>query len=134
MAENEKKPLMKKRDLVIVAVVLLVAVAGMLAVKFLSPTPDPVSPTARILVGSYVYKTVSLDEDQIIEIDQGNDIVNHVEVKDGAIHMLDSTCPDQQCVDQGDITLENYEDRPLRNWIVCLPNQVTVELALEDEG
>lgn len=134
MAEKEKKPLMKKRDLVIVAVVLLVAAAGMLAVKFLSPAPDPVSPTARILVGSYVYKTVSLDEDQIIEIDQGNDIVNHVEVKDGAIHMLDSTCPDQQCVDQGDVSPENYEDRPLRNWIVCLPNQVTVELALEDEG
>lgn len=134
MAEHEKKPLMKKRDLVIVAVVLLVAAAGMLAVKFLSPAPDPVSPTARILVGSYVYKTVSLDEDQIIEIDQGNDVVNHVEVKDGTIHMLDSSCPDQQCVDQGGVSPENYEDRPLRNWIVCLPNQVTVELALEDEG
>lgn len=134
MPENEKKPLMKKRDLVIVAIVLLVAAAGMLAVKFLSPAPDPVTPTARILVGSYTYKTVPLDEDQIIEIDQGNGVVNHVEVKDGAITMLDSTCPDQQCVGQGEITPENYEDRPLRNWIVCLPNQVTVELVLEDEN
>lgn len=134
MPENEKKPLMKKRDLVIVAVVLLVAVAGMLAVKFLSPAPDAAAPTARILVGSYVYKTVSLDEDQIIEIDQGNNIVNHVEVKDGAIFMADSTCPDQQCVYQGEITPENYEDRALRNWVVCLPNQVTIELVLEDEG
>lgn len=134
MAESEKKPLMKKRDLLIVVIVLLVAAAGMLAVKYLSPTPDETSPTARILVGNYVYKTVSLDEDQVVEIDQGNGTVNHVIVKDGAINMQDSTCPDQQCIHQGEITAENYEDRVLRNWIVCLPNQVTIELVLEDEG
>ncbi len=132
MAENEKKPLIKKRDLVIVAAVLLVAVAGMAAVRFLAPNA-PVG-RAKIYVGSYVYKEVSLDEDQVIEIDQGSDVVNHVEVKDGAINMVDSTCPDQQCVHQGEITAENYEDRALRNWIVCLPNQVTIELVLEDEG
>jgi len=131
MAENEKKPLMKKRDLIIVAAVLLVAAAGMAAVKFLSPSAP--ANRAKIYVGSYVYKEVSLDEDQVIEIDQGNDVVNHVEVKDGAINMVDSTCPDQQCVYQGEITAENYEDRALRNWIVCLPNQVTIELVLEDE-
>ncbi len=132
MAENEKKPLMKRRDIWIVAIVLLVAAAGMLAVKFFSPSQ--VTHTARILVGSYVYKEVSLDEDQVIEIDQGNDMVNHVVVKDGAINMQDSTCPDQQCIYQGEISPENYEERVLRNWIVCLPNQVTIELVLEDEG
>lgn len=134
MAENEKKPLMKKRDVLIVVAILVVAVAGMLAVKLLSPSPDPVSPTAKILVGNYVYKEVSLDEDQVIEVDQGNGTINHVVVKDGAINMLDSTCPDQQCIGQGEITAENYEDRILRNWIICLPNQVTIELVLEDEG
>lgn len=132
MSENEKKPLMKKRDLAIIAAVLLVAVAGMVAVRFL--TPDSTTDTAKILVGSYVYKEVDMSVDQVVEIDQGSDVVNHVEIKDGAIFMLDSTCPDQQCVDQGEITSENYEERPLRNWIVCLPNQVTVELQLEDEG
>ena len=132
MGENEKKPLMKKRDVLIVAVLLFVAVAGMAAVKLLAP--NTVTDRARIYVGSYIYKEVSLSEDQVIEIDQGNGIVNHVEVKDGAIFMADSSCPDQQCVGQGDISMENYEIRVLRNWIVCLPNQVTVELVLEDEG
>lgn len=132
MAENEKKPLMKKRDILIVAAVLVIAVAGMAAVKFLSPSKAV--GTAKILVSSYVYKEVSLDEDQVIEIDQGNGVVNHVEVKDGAIFMSDSSCPDQQCVDQGEITMENYEERVLRNWVICLPNQVTIELQLEDEG
>ncbi len=132
MAENEKKPLMKKRDVLIVGIVLLVAVAGMLAVKFL--TPSTATNYAKIYVGNYVYKEVPLNENQVIEINQGSDIVNHVEVKDGAIYMADSSCPDQQCVDQGKITAKNYEQRALRNWVVCLPNQVTVELVLEDEG
>lgn len=136
MTDKEKKPLMKKRDAIIILAVLVIAAAGMLAVRYFSPSlsPDQETHTARILVGSYVYKEVSLDEDQIVEINQGNDVINHVEIKDGAIYMQDSTCPDQQCVYQGEITAENYEDRPLRNWIVCLPNQVTVELVLEDEG
>ena len=111
MAENEKKPLMKKRDLFIVAALLLVAVAGMAAVKFLSP--NTATGSAKIYVGSYVYKEVSLGEDQVIEIDQGNDIVNHVEIKDGAIYMSDSTCPDQQCVGQGEISMDNYDQRVL---------------------
>lgn len=132
MAENEKKPLVKKRDVLIVAVLLVIAVAGMAAVKLLSP--NKAVGTAKILVGSYVYKEVSLDEDQVIEVDQGNGVVNHVEVKDGAIYMADSSCPDQQCVGQGEITMDNYEERVLRNWIICLPNQVTIELQLEDEG
>lgn len=132
MAENEKKPLMKKRDLLIVAAVLIVAAAGMAAVRFLSP--HTATNYARIYVGSYIYKEVPLNEDQVIEIDQGSGVINHVEVKNGAIFMADSTCPDQQCVDQGEISMENYEDRILRNWVVCLPNQVTIELALEDEG
>ena len=132
MAENEKKPLMKKRDVLIVGIVLLVAVAGMLAVKYL--TPNTATNYAKIYVGSYVYKEIPLNENQVIEINQGRDIVNHVEVKDGAIFMADSSCPDQQCVYQGEISMENYEQRALRNWVVCLPNQVTVELVLEDEG
>lgn len=33
---------------------------------------------------------------------------------------------------QGEVTLDNYEDRVLMNWIVCLPNQVTLELVVDD--
>lgn len=132
MEENKKAPLLKKRDLIIVVVLLLVAVAGMAATKFFSPNSS--TQTARIYVGANLYKEVALDEDQVVEIDQGSGMVNHVEVKDGAIHMMDSTCSDKQCVYQGEVSPENYENRALRNWIVCLPNGVTIELVLADEG
>ncbi len=123
---------MKKRDIWIICAVLAVAVAGMAAVRFLSP--KNAAGTSRIYIGGEVYKTVSLDEDQVVEIDQGSGVVNHVEVKDGSIYMMDSTCSDKLCVDQGKMSLADYESRILRNWIVCLPNQITVELVLDGEG
>ena len=128
---TEKQPFLKKKDILIVAIVLAVAAIGMAAVHFLSPKQH--TDYAVIYVGSQPYQVVDLTEDQVIEVDQGNGIVNHVVVKDGAIDMMDSTCPDQQCVQQGEMSMENYEQRILRNWIVCLPNQVTIELALAEE-
>lgn len=129
--DEHKTPLMKKKDVWIILTVLLIAAAGMVAV-WLSGR-NAVVERARIYLGSgsQPYKEVALNEDQIIEIDQGSGVVNHLEVKDGAIRMLDSTCPDKRCVYQGEMSMENYEQRALRNWIVCLPNQVTVELILE---
>lgn len=127
----EKQSFLKKKDILIVVVVLIVAAAGMAAVHFLSPKQT--TNYAVIWVGSQVYQVVDLTEDQVIEVDQGDGTVNHIEVKDGSIDMVDSTCPDQQCIYQGAMSMENYEDRILRNWIVCLPNQVTIELALIEE-
>ena len=127
----EKQPYMKKKDLLIVAIVLAVAALGTAAVHFLSPKQS--TDFAVIYVGSEVYQIVDLNEDQVIEVDQGNGTVNHVKVENGAIDMADSSCPDQQCVYQGEMSMENYEKRILRNWIVCLPNQVTIELALAEE-
>lgn len=129
MAKN--RSLLQKKDILIVIIVLAVAAAGMAAVHFLSPKAS--SNYAVIYVGSSPYQVVDLTEDQVIEVDQGNGTVNHIEVKDGAINMVDSTCPDQQCIYQGAMSMENYEERVLRNWIVCLPNQVTIELALDED-
>ena len=130
---EDKAPLMKRKDVWIILAVLLVAVVGM-TVVWLSGRGANVS-RARIFLGSgsEPYQVVNLNEDQVIEIDQGSGVVNHIEVKDGANRMLDSTCPDKRCVYQGEMSAENYEQRAMRHWIVCLPNQVTIELALEEE-
>ncbi len=122
---------MKKRDIIIIAVVLVVAAVGMAAVSLLAPKGEPVY--AYIYVGDRLYETDPLDEDKLIEIDQGDGTVNHVEIKNGVVRMVDSTCPDKQCVYQGEMSEDNYEERPMRNWIVCLPNQVSIELSLQDE-
>ena len=48
-------------------------------------------------------------------------------------YMLRSTCDNQDCIDEGMVTLENKDTRILSNWIVCLPHQVIVELYTAQE-
>ena len=120
---------MKKRDVMIIAVCLAVALLGLAGMKFLMPQGNIVY--ADIYVDDMLYESVSLYEDTVITVDQGDGKVNHVEVKDGSIFMADSTCADHLCMTQGAMNPENYEKRPLLNWIICLPNRVTVELRIE---
>lgn len=122
---------MKKRDAAIIAVFLAVALLGLIATKVFAPAGNITY--ADIYVNEMLYEAVPLNEDTVITIDQGDGKVNHVQVKDGAIFMADSSCADHLCVNQGAMSPENYEKRPLLNWIICLPNMVTVELRIEQE-
>ena len=122
---------MKKRDIVIIAVFLLVALLGLGAVKIFAPTGR--IEYADIYVDDMLYEAVPLNKDTVIVVDQGDGKVNYVEVKDGSIFMADSSCPDHLCVSQGAMSPENYEKRPMLNWIICLPNRVTVDLRIEQE-
>ena len=122
---------MKKRDAAIIAVFLAVALLGLIATKVFAPAGNITY--ADIYVNEMLYEAVPLNEDTVITIDQGDGKVNHVQVKDGAIFMADSSCADHLCVNQGAMSPENYEKRPLLNRIICLPNMVTVELRIEQE-
>jgi hypothetical protein len=122
---------MKKGDIVIIAVFLAVAMLGLVGVKVFAPTGNITY--ADIYVDEGLYEAVPLNEDTVITIDQGDGKVNYVEVKDGSIFMVDSTCADHLCVTQGAMSPDNYEKRPMLNWIICLPNRVTVELRIEQE-
>lgn len=122
---------MKKRDIVIIAVFLAVALIGLGAIQLFAPRGSITY--ADIYVNDRLYEAVPLNKDAVITIDQGDGKVNRVEVKDGAIFMADSTCTDHLCITQGAMSPENYEKRPMLNWIICLPNLVSVELRVEQE-
>ena len=120
---------MKKRDIVIIAVFFAVALIGLGAIRLFAPRGSITY--ADIYVNDQLYEAVPLNKDAVITIDQGDGKVNRVEVKDGAIFMADSTCTDHLCITQGAMSPENYEKRPMLNWIICLPNLVSVELRVE---
>lgn len=120
---------MKKRDIIIIVAFLAVALVGMVGVKLFAPQGN--ISYADIYIDDRLYEAVPLSEDRVISVDQGDGKVNTIEVKDGAIFMSHSTCADQLCVQQGSMSPETYEKRPLLNWIICLPNKVTVELRVE---
>lgn len=122
---------MKKRDFIIIAVFLVVALIGMAAVKLFSPSGSITY--VDIYVNDALYEVAPLNKDTVISIDQGDGKVNYVEIKDGSVFMSHSTCTDKVCIAQGAMSPDSYEYRPMLNWIICLPNRVTVELRIDEE-
>jgi len=116
----------KKDVLIIAAALILCAVALLLFGKGRG------GDTVRVYLDDELYKEASLKEDQIITVEQSNGSINEIRIQNGGVYMQYSTCDNQLCIHQGEITPENAEKRPLGSWIICLPNRVTVELVPEE--
>ncbi|MBQ8111099.1 MAG: NusG domain II-containing protein [Clostridia bacterium] len=63
----------------------------------------------------------------------GSEAVNVIHLTPDGVYMEDSTCENHDCVNQGLVTLENREERILSNMIICLPNQVWLQLLTPEE-
>ena len=63
----------------------------------------------------------------------GTEAVNTIHLTPEGVYMEDSTCEGHDCVQQGEVTLDNRTDRILGNMIICLPNQVTLQLYTPEE-
>ena len=59
---------------------------------------------------------------------------NAVHLSPEGVYMEDATCDNHDCVQQGEVTFDNREDRILGSMIICLPNQVMLELFSVDEA
>ena len=60
--------------------------------------------------------------------EDGTETENDICVTPNGVYMAASTCENQDCVYQGEVTLDNMNERALMNMIICLPNQVCLEL------
>ena len=99
-------------------------------------TFDPASIKAWLLVtaGGTTYQPIPLVEEgeySVIQEETGAKNVIHVTTE--SVDMKSSTCENQDCVKQGVVSLENRDSRLLGNMIICLPNQVTLELYTTEE-
>lgn len=63
----------------------------------------------------------------------GTEAVNVIHLTPDGVYMEDSTCEGHDCVQQGEVTLENRDERILSNMIICLPNQVFLQLFTPEE-
>ena len=70
---------------------------------------------------------VAMDRDKIITVRQEDGKINRVHITPDEVYMESSTCDNQDCVGEGNVTHDNYETRILGPWIICLPNAVTIE-------
>lgn len=97
-------------------------------------TPDlsQVEAFLVVTVGSKTYQPIPLTEEGYYRLRHG-DCINVVHVTPTSIDMHEANCDNQDCVEQGEVTLENKDTRILGNMIICLPNQVTLQLYSRDE-
>ncbi len=63
----------------------------------------------------------------------GKQLENYLHITPNGMYMESASCDSQDCVHQGEVTLENKDTRILYNMIICLPNQVVAELYTPDE-
>ena len=97
------------------------------------PMPAPQTGEVRgyvvITVGNRQYgDPIPMDRDKVITIRQSDGKINKVHITPEKVYMEHSTCENQDCVGQGEITLDNYKTRILSTFVICLPNAVTIEM------
>lgn len=124
---------MKKKDILLICGVLLLALVAFFASRLLLPNSSGAEVT--VYVGGEVYAKVSASDYQTITVDQGDGKVNVIVIDENGVRMDSSTCKNQICVRHGTIDPAQADELLLDHWIVCLPNGVSVEVTgAEDEG
>ena len=123
MKKSEKTTFSKKKkirnDIILAAVILVIAVAGLLFIKFTKVQGN------RVVVKINGVETVSysLSEDVRYEIRTGenNENINVLVIKDGKAYLSEADCPDGICKDYRPISY-------VGETIVCLPHKVVIEI------
>lgn len=121
------------------ALIVLAAALGLMMNRDLFATVQPSAHDGaqaylRVQVGDQVWEPIALADGDEYTIAQPDGKTNVVHVTASGMVMHSSTCDNQSCVHQGEVTLDNRDSRVLTNMIICLPNEVILELLTPEEA
>ncbi|MDO4312740.1 MAG: NusG domain II-containing protein [Eubacteriales bacterium] len=111
----------KKKDLVLIIIIICVALCAYLSHQLLKETG---AGDVIVKVDGEITGTYDLNEDQEISINNGS---NLLEIKNGRANMIEADCPDRLCVHQKAISASGEN-------IICLPNKIIVEIKSKTES
>lgn len=114
---------MKKKDIIIIAVVLILIVQAILINKFINSGK---AATVQVFVGDKLYRELPLNKDTTLEVNENNG-KNTIKIHDNGVEMTFADCPDKVCVKTG------YINKPGQS-IVCLPHKVNVKIISDEEN
>lgn len=130
------------RNLIVIALVAAIAL-GLGLYAYLSRGNPPVIPARDggdqaadvqsflyVRVGGRITNIEPLDEEREITISQPTGEVNVVHIGRNSFYMASSTCDNQLCVGEGEVTADNYQRRILGPYVLCLPNRVELEIVV----
>ena len=112
---------MKRRELIVAAILILIALAGFLVVGAVKNTESD-AVLVITLDGEVVHKlplTKNTNEAFRVETEDGH--WNDVVIIDGVVDIIDADCPRQICV-------ETIPASEIGDMIVCLPHKLVAEI------
>jgi len=126
---------MKKRDILLIAGILIVAAGVFFGIKyFVIDKANAVSGYVSISVNSREWVKLPLDEPTSYTVHQSDGCENTITIDEGGVvYVSYSNCDNQDCVEQGKITPDNVGDRVLMNQIICLPHNLVVTVVYDQK-
>lgn len=147
---------MKRKDVLIIGVVLLTALVLLVIGHLHSPrvtegglptltitnaeeldageTLAEAESYLRIKQGDAYYHLVPLNGPGQIVIRQDKGQENVIHINKNSVVMHSANCPNHDCMRQGEMTLDNIEYRVFQSWITCLPHQLSLELIPREQA
>ena len=81
-----------------------------------------------------IHSPLPLNEENEFRITQEDGSENVIHIGHNSFYMASSNCDNQNCVQQGEVTLENRDRRILFNMVICLPHNLSLELLSREEA
>lgn len=113
---------MKKNDLKLIGVLLLIGILCLIIIQFINKTGASIVVT----IDNQEYATYSLEKDVDVEI-TGEYGTNQLIIKNHKAYVTEASCPDKLCVHQKSISKTGET-------IVCLPNKMVVTVINSDSN
>ncbi len=87
-----------------------------------------------LTMGNTRYRPLPLTKETSYRLRQADGRENVFHVDRDSAYMERANCDNQNCIHQGTVSLDNRDTRVLGNMIICLPNQVVLELITPQEA
>lgn len=87
-----------------------------------------------VSTGGSAWSPIPLNGDNSFRVVQEDGSENVIRIGKNSFFVESSNCENQTCVEQGEVTLENRDKRPLFNMVICLPHNLMLELLTREEA
>ena len=124
---------MRRKEILIVAGIILLAALSLVAYRLLGAGKTATG-KINVYVNGALYASESLRPGQTLTVTQQDGSTNVIRMTEGGFYMESSSCHNQLCVQQGEVTQDNWTTRMLGTHILCLPNRVDAELEVEADS
>lgn len=125
MTRDKDQQTKRRRDVLVVCVLVALALAGYAAWRVWTGAQEP-GVYAVIHDGDGGVTALPLDDDTQVRI-QTSKGYNVVAVTAGSVSVVDADCDNHDCIRQGSIAREGQQ-------IICLPHELWIEITSSAEG